>query len=54
MDSECQRLTNVLKEAGIPFEVHEDGGHTDITINASASDKFVTLTFELGKYIYGN
>lgn len=49
-----QKFTEVIQEIGVPFEVDEDGEHVDITLNASASDKYVTLTFKHGAYLYGN
>lgn len=49
-----QRLVKVLEGIGIPFEIHEDGKFSDVTINASASDKYVTLTFLDGEFQYSN
>ena len=49
-----QRLVGVLEGIGIPYEIHEDGKFTDVTINASASDKHVTLTFIGGEFQYSN
>jgi hypothetical protein len=49
-----QRLLEVLEGVGIPFEIHKDGKFSDVTINASASDKYVTLTFLDGEFKYSN
>ncbi|WP_372997308.1 hypothetical protein [Marinobacter sp.] len=50
----CQQLVQVLEDIGIPFEIHEDGKFSDVTINASASDKYVTLTFIDGAFQYSD
>jgi hypothetical protein len=48
------RLMQILKDANIPFEFFEDKNLTHVTITASASDKYVTVTFEDGKFSYSN
>ncbi len=52
--SDAEKLKKTLDEIGIPYEIHTDGEHEDITINASASDKYVSLSFKEGCYQYGN
>jgi hypothetical protein len=52
--TDSEKLKKTLKEINVPFEVHSDEEYEGITINASASDKYVSLTFKDGKYIYGN
>ena len=52
--TDAEKLKKTLNEIDIPFEIHSDDPYEDITINASASDKYVSLSFKDGKYQYGN
>ena len=51
---DVEKLKATLTEIGVPFEIHQGQDYVDVTINASASDKYVTLTFQGGEYRYGN
>lgn len=52
--NDMQRLIAVLKDLRVPYEVNEDGPYADVTLKASASDTYLTLTFKSGEYQYGN
>ncbi len=49
-----EKLKSLLTEIGISFEVEKSENYEDITINATASDKYVTLTFKNGEFAYSN
>lgn len=52
--SDKDKLVETLEEIGVPFEVSEDGEYSDVTIEASASDKYVNVTFKNGQYKFSN
>jgi hypothetical protein len=56
--TDYEKLLKVLNGIGIPYETYEkdeiSSEYKDITINANASDKYVTITFKNGKFSYSN
>lgn len=44
----------VLVSTGVPHSVFEDKEYSHVTIEANASDKYVTVTFKDGKFAYSN
>jgi len=49
-----QRFIATLEKIGIPFEAEADGKYMDVTVKASASDKYVTVCFEGGAFAFSN
>ncbi len=55
--SDYKQLKKLLKKINVPFEIYDDkanDGYRSITVLADASDKYVTITFEDGKFSYSN
>jgi len=53
--NDLDKLIQTLKETNVPYEVYyHNKKYSDITILATSSDKYVTITFEDGKFSYSN
>lgn len=53
--NDYEKLKQLLTEINVPFEDLGDGGkYQDICIEADASDKYVTISFEDGKFSFSN
>ena len=49
---DLEKLVAVLTDIGVPYEV--DYAEDFVTIQADASDKYVTVVFENGEYSFSN
>lgn len=52
--NDLHRLIDILSEIGISFETNHDGAYSYVILNASASDKYVTISFKSGSYCFGS